>query len=72
MQPMKEIHGLSRERFEQDVVPAHEPVVLRGLVADWPLVAQGRAGLAPCLEYLMGFDGGQPVDAVLARPDPRA
>ena len=27
-----------------------------------PLVAQGRAGLEACLQYLMGFDGGQPVE----------
>ncbi|MDR7333904.1 cupin-like domain-containing protein [Roseateles asaccharophilus] len=69
MQPMKEMTGVTRERFERDVVPGYEPVVLRGAVAHWPLVAQGRAGLEPCLQYLMGFDGGQPVDAVLAKPD---
>ncbi len=69
MRAMKELHGITRERFERDVVPAYEPVVLRGVAGDWPLVAQGRAGLAPCLQYLMTFDGGQPVDAVLARPD---
>ncbi|MFG6490074.1 cupin-like domain-containing protein [Roseateles sp. BYS78W] len=67
---MKELTGLTRDRFERDVVPAYEPVVMRGVVAHWPLVAQGRAGLEPCLQYLMGFDGGQPVDAVLARPEP--
>lgn len=70
MQPMKEIEGLTRERFEREVVPAYEPVVMRGVAAHWPLVAQGLAGLEPCLQYLMGFDGGQPVDAVLARPEP--
>ncbi len=70
MQAMKELSGLTRERFERDVVPAYEPVVMRGVVADWPLVAQARAGLEPCLKYLMGFDAGQPVDAVLARPEP--
>jgi hypothetical protein len=51
------------------VLRGYEPVVIRGLVADWPLVAQGRAGLEPCLRYLMGFDQGQAVDAVLAKPD---
>lgn len=70
MQPMKELHGVTRERFERDVVPAYDPVVLRGVVAQWPLVAQGRAGLAPCLQYLMSFDSGQPVDALLAKPEP--
>lgn len=69
MQSMKEVHGLTREQFEREVVPAYEPVVMRGVVAAWPLVAQAQAGLEACLKYLMGFDGGQPVDAVLARPD---
>eukprot|EP01031_Cornospumella_fuschlensis_P011566 gene11566-14132_t len=67
---MKEVAGITRERFERDVVPAYEPVVMRGAVKHWPLVAQGRAGLEGCLKYLMGFDGGQPVDAVLAKPEP--
>ena len=70
MQPMKEIDGVTRERFERELVPAYEPVVMRGVASHWPLVAQGRAGLEPCLQYLMGFDGGQAVDAVLAKPQP--
>jgi hypothetical protein len=70
MRPMKDVVGLTRERFEAEVVPGYEPVVMRGVVSHWPLVAQGRAGLEPCLRYLMGFDQGRPVDAVLARPDP--
>jgi hypothetical protein len=70
MQPIKELEDVTRERFERDVLPAYEPVVMRGIVRDWPLVAQGRAGLEPCLQYLIGFDSGRPVDAVLARPEP--
>ena len=70
MRPMKDIEGITRERFERAVLPAYEPVVLRGLVSGWPLVAHGRAGLEPCLQYLMGFDTGEAVDAVLAKPDP--
>jgi len=69
MQPMQELAGVTRQRFEQEVLPGYAPVVLRGVVSNWPLVAQARAGLAPCLQYLLGFDGGQPVDALLARPD---
>lgn len=69
MQAMKEVHGLTREQFEGEVVPGYAPVVMRGVVAAWPLVQQAQAGLEACLAYLMGFDAGQPVDAVLARPD---
>lgn len=66
---MKALTSRTRERFEREVLAGYEPVVLRGVAAQWPLVAQGRAGLEPCLQYLMGFDGGQAVDAILARPD---
>ena len=36
------ISAITRARFEEEVVPAHQPVVLKGLVADWTLVE--RAG----------------------------
>lgn len=70
MQPMKEVAGITRERFEGEVLPAYEPVVMRGVVGHWPLVKQGQAGLEPCLQYLMDFDSGEPVAAVLAKPEP--
>ncbi len=70
MQAMKEVDGITRERFEREVVPAYEPVVMRGAVGGWPLVARGKAGLEPCLQYLAGFDAGKPVDALLAKPEP--
>ncbi len=70
MSPMKEVHGITRERFEREVVPSYQPTVLRGVVGNWPLVQQGRAGLEPCLKYLMGFDRGEVVDALLAKPEP--
>ena len=68
--PMEERRAVTRQVFEQEIVPAYRPVVLRGLMADWPLVQQGRAGLERCLQYLLGFDQGEPVDAVLAKPEP--
>ena len=68
--PMEERRAVTRQVFEQEIVPAYRPVVLRGLMADWPLVQQGREGLEPCLQYLLGFDQGEPVDALLAKPEP--
>lgn len=70
MQAMKELSGVTRERFEREVLAGYEPVVMRGGVAHWPLVAQAQAGLEACLHYLMGFDRGEAVDALLARPEP--
>ena len=69
MPAMTEFSAMSRPRFEAEVVPASRPAVVRSLVADWPLVAVGRQGLQPLLDYLATFDVGASVDALLARPD---
>lgn len=45
------------------LVAANEPVVLRGLAADWPLVAAGQGGVDSAVAYLKRFDGGRPVVA---------
>src|SRR6218665_3889634 len=69
MQAMTEIAAPSRAQFEQQVLGAYRPVVMRGLVRDWPLVAAFGQGLEAGLRYLLGFDVGAAVDALLARPD---
>lgn len=70
MQAMTEISRLDRERFQREVVAAERPVVMRGLVRDWPLVAACEQGLEAGLHYLASFDAGTVVDALLARPSP--
>ena len=52
------------------MLAGYEPVLMRGLVAHWPLVAQGRGGLEACLQNLGLLDQGLPVDALLAKPEP--
>lgn len=69
MQAMREIAAPSREQFEKDIVPAYQPVVMRGLARHWPLVAACGQGIEPGLQYLAAFDVGASVDALLARPD---
>ncbi|HYM41953.1 MAG TPA: cupin-like domain-containing protein [Steroidobacteraceae bacterium] len=53
----------------REVLGGSEPVVLRGLVADWPAVAAGRGSPAGLLEYLRRFDSGAPVDAIMTPPE---
>ena len=42
MRPIAEYEPMDRERFEREIVAKGEPAVLRGLVADWPVVAARR------------------------------
>lgn len=47
---------------------AGEPLVLRGLLRDWPLVAVGRSGPKQAFEYLSQFDSGAAAKTMLGAP----
>jgi hypothetical protein len=71
-QPIAEIidvRTLDRERFEREVVAAARPVVLRGLVAEWPAARLGRESPEAICRYLVERDNGAPVDVILLRPE---
>lgn len=55
----------------QSLVAAQEPVIFRGLAADWPLTRAGREGALSAIAYLQGFDAGRPVVGYTADPDVR-
>lgn len=66
---MPEFHAVDRARFEREIVPAARPVVLRGLVADWPAARHGRESPEAICRYLISLDNGTPVDALLLAPE---
>jgi hypothetical protein len=51
------------------LLEAQEPVILRGLAAQWPLVEAGRAGATAGIAYLKRFDAGRPVIGYTGAPD---
>lgn len=58
-----------RERFQREIVAGCRPVVLRGLVADWPVVSAARESPARLKDYLAAFDIGSRVEAYLGSPE---
>ena len=66
-----EMHGVDAERFRAEVVGAYRPVVLRGLVAQWPAVEEARESFESLAAYLAGFDNGFYVDAIRTPPSAR-
>ena len=59
---VRELTGVAPDRIPLDeLLAAQQPVVLKGLAADWPLVARGREGPESAIAYLKSFDGGKPV-----------
>ena len=63
--PIARRRNVDRETFHREIVPRGEPVVLEGLVRDWPAVRAGAQSPEAASAYLAGLDSGVEGDAVL-------
>ena len=66
---LPERHGVTRAVFDNEILSANEPVVLRGLVDGWPAVARARESDLEIARYLAAFDSGLPATALLTPPE---
>ena len=56
---------VDRAMFEHDIRPGNRPVVLKGLVADWPVVRAARTSPEALGAYLKSFDAGRPAKVAI-------
>lgn len=61
--------GITREQFDNETRPAGRPVILRGLVKDWPAVKAGTDSLKAIGDYIKNMDSRQAVPTYLGQPD---
>lgn len=69
MRPIAEFADVDRERFEREIVAKGEPAVLRGLVADWPVVRAARDGDTALAELLRSSASDEPFEAWFGAPE---
>jgi len=50
--PIREIERIDRARFDAEIRPLRQPVILRGLGKDWPAVEAGRTSPEAAIAYL--------------------
>jgi hypothetical protein len=63
--PMARLRNIDRDTFHREIVPKGEPVVLEGVVRDWPAVQSARRSPEDACKYLSQLDSGIESDAVL-------
>ncbi|WP_206300806.1 hypothetical protein, partial [Pseudomonas viridiflava] len=56
--PIAELHGLDPQQLDPALLRATTPLVLRGLVRDWPLARAGAQSAQAAAQYLRRFDRG--------------
>jgi hypothetical protein len=57
--PIEVRHAVDRRGFEVDVFPGAKPMVLKGLVADWPIVAAARESCVSLADLIKKLDVGR-------------
>ncbi|GAB3032928.1 cupin-like domain-containing protein [Oleiagrimonas citrea] len=67
--PVEERHGLDPRALPDEVLGSTQPLLLRGLVADWPMVQAAQRSAADAADYLRRFDRNAPVVALVAPPE---
>jgi len=66
---IREITGLTPADLDTTILASTEPLLLRGLVADWPVVAAGRESPQAAIAYLRRWCGDATVNAMLGPPE---
>lgn len=66
--PERDSAGLTAREFHEQIVEAGHPVVLRGIVSHWPAVAAARSSSSDLADYLLKYDSGLEVRAMIAPP----
>jgi len=66
---VKVIQGCSPGQIPEEVFASPEPLILKGLVASWPIVQAGLSSNEAVEKYLLQFYKGQEVAAFLGKPE---
>ena len=66
--PIKEVECSQSGQVPRAVYDSSEPLVIRGLISDWPLVKMGLKSPREAGNYLKGFYQNLPVTAAIGEP----
>ena len=69
MQKIQEIEGCDPEQLPDQVLQSKAPLVLRGLVSDWPFVQAAKTSMASANRYLKAYDKGAVIFASIGDAD---
>ncbi len=68
MIPIPEIDAITPDMFRNEILPHGRPVVMRGLVRDWPIVQAAKTSTEDFCQYLKRFDRGYEIPTVYGAP----
>lgn len=69
MQEIAAWRAVDKSIFEEQIIPAGQPAIIRGLVTDWPAVSAASRSASDACRYLRDRDSGQLVYTIAAPPE---
>jgi hypothetical protein len=66
---ISERSNICRDVFENEIIPAGKPVLLKQLVRDWPATIAAQKSNQDLAVYLKELDNGQNVNVMFGRPE---
>lgn len=66
---VKTVEGCSPQQIPDWIFQSREPLLLKGIVADWPIVKKAQQSDRQVSEYLRGFYSGRPVTYYYGEPE---
>lgn len=67
--PIREYHAVDRRVFEDEIRPAGQPAVLRGIGANWPAVQAAKESVEKGVDYILSFAIPDAVPALVGPPE---
>lgn len=62
-------HNVTKQIFEDEILTRGEPIILKGLVADWPIVQAAQKSRSDLGSYLKQHDSGVAVETFVGQPE---
>ncbi len=69
LSPTDSLSGVTAAHLKSAVAGRDKPLIFKGAVADWPIVAAAREGTETLIAYLKARDSGRPVETFRQAPD---
>lgn len=67
--PVKVVEGIRPDAIPEELLTSTEPLLLKGLVEDWPMVKAAKQSPAEAIEYIRKFYQGATVGIFFAGPE---
>jgi hypothetical protein len=67
--PVREVHGCDPANLPQEILTSTKPLILRGLVEDWPVVRSALSSPTEALSDIAQYYQGRPVSLFLGEPE---